>query len=105
MSISAGDANDALHTEIAKLEVEAVDLRALLVENKALAAKVLADFDRARGHQLADEVKRLAAGDGLVADVNVPVVWERTVIREALYTMSGLQLFVGLVTDPAAEPG
>lgn len=67
--------------------------------NKAYADKVLAEFDAARGAQLHREHKMLAAGDGLVSDVAVPAIFERTVIREALYNMIGLQ-FVDMGTLP-----
>jgi len=60
-------------------------------ENKKLAEIVLARFDKERVVQLQAEHKMLAGGDGIVSDVNVPVVWERTVIREALYRLVGLQ--------------
>lgn len=63
----------------------------LLAKNKAFADKVLAEFDRARGADLHAEHKMLAAGDGLVSDVAVPAIFERTVIREALYGLIGLQ--------------
>ena len=59
--------------------------------NKRLAEKVLADFDARHGAQLHAEAKLLAAGDGLVSDVAVPAVFERTVIREALYQLVALQ--------------
>lgn len=67
--------------------------------NKELAEKVLADFDRANGAQLHAEHKMLAGGDGLVSDVAVPAIFERTVIREALYGLVGLQ-FVNSGTYP-----
>lgn len=60
--------------------------------NKAFAAKALAQFDEINGRRLHDEAKRLAAGDGVVADVAVPASFERTVIREALYNLVGLSL-------------
>ena len=69
--------------------------------NKLLAERVLAEFDRERGAQLHAEHKMLAGGDGLVADVDVPVSWERTVIREALYRLVGLQ-YVNAGTLPFA---
>ena len=68
-------------------------------DNKALAEKVLAEFDRARGADLAREHKLLAGGDGIVSDVAVPAIFERTVIRESLYRMVGLQ-FVNTGTLP-----
>ncbi len=63
----------------------------LQAENKALAEKVLAAFDAANGHRLHAEHKMLAAGDSLVSDVAVPATFERTVLREALYRLVGLQ--------------
>ena len=67
--------------------------------NKDFAEKVLAEFDVANGAQLHAEHKLLAAGDGVVSDVAVPAIFERTVIREALYNMIGLQ-FVNAGTLP-----
>lgn len=67
--------------------------------NKAYADKVLAEFDRANAAKLHAEHKMLAGGDGLVSDVAVPAIFERTVIREALYSMIGLQ-FVDVGTLP-----
>lgn len=72
---------------------------ALQDANKAHAEKVLAEFDRANARQLHAEHKMLAGGDGLVSDVAVPAIYERTVIREALYNMIGLQ-FVDVGTLP-----
>jgi len=60
-------------------------------ENKALAEKALDIYDRMYGAALHDEAKRLAAGDSKVSDVAVPAAFERTVIREALYSLVGLQ--------------
>jgi hypothetical protein len=60
-------------------------------ENKVLAEKALAEFDRYRGKQLYEESKKLAGGTGDVGDVDVPASWERTVIREALHQLVGLQ--------------
>jgi hypothetical protein len=67
--------------------------------NKAFAEKVLAIYDGMHGAQLHAEHKMLAAGDGLVSDVAVPAIFERTVIREALYNLIGLQ-FVDTGTYP-----
>ncbi|MFH2082090.1 MAG: phage protease [Pseudomonadota bacterium] len=67
--------------------------------NKAYAEKVLAEFDHANGARLHAEHKMLAGGDGKVSDVAVPAIFERTVIREALYGMIGLQ-FVNVGTLP-----
>jgi hypothetical protein len=71
-------------------------------KNKQFAAKVLAAFDAANGAQLHSEHKMLAAGDGLVSDVAVPAIFERTVIRESLYGLIGLQ-FVDVGTLPFAS--
>lgn len=60
-------------------------------ENKKLAEKVLAQYDQDNAHQLRAEHKQLAGGDGSVSDVKVPAIFERTVIREALYNLVGLQ--------------
>lgn len=59
---------------------------------KALAEKVLANFDAENGARLHAEHKALAAGDSVISDVAVPAIFERTVIREALYQMVGLSL-------------
>ncbi|SEO63535.1 phage protease [Nitrosovibrio sp. Nv6] len=71
----------------------------LQAANKDFAEKVLKEFDVANARQLHTEHKHLAAGDGLVSDVAVPAIFERTVIREALYNMIGLQ-FVNMGTLP-----
>lgn len=71
-------------------------------ENKKLAEKVLAQFDREHAAQLHAEAKMLAGGDGIVSDVAVPATFERTVIREALYSVVGLQ-FVDVDTLPFAS--
>lgn len=60
-------------------------------DNKQFAEKVLALYDRMHAAQLAKEHKMLAAGDGVVSDISVPSLWERTVIRESLYQLMGLQ--------------
>lgn len=67
-------------------------------EGKALAEKVLAEFDALHGAQLHAEHKMLAGGAGVMTDVAVPAVFERTVIREVLYQMVGLSL-VDVGTD------
>lgn len=63
--------------------------------NADFVKKVLARFDAERGADLAREHKQLAGGDGVISDVSVPAVFERTVIREALYPLVALQ-FVNL---------
>lgn len=72
---------------------------ALQDANKALVEKVLAEFDARNGAQLHREHKMLAGGDGIVSDVAVPTTFERTVIRETLYRMVGMQ-FVDVGTAP-----
>lgn len=59
--------------------------------NAAFVEKVLAQFDATRGADLQREHKMLAGGDGLISDISVPAVFERTVIREALYPLVSLQ--------------
>ena len=59
--------------------------------NKRLAEKVLGQFDAEHAAQLHAEHKMLSGGDGVVADADVPASWERTVIREALYRLTGTQ--------------
>lgn len=59
--------------------------------NRVLAEQVLAQFDAEHGHRLHREHIMLAGGDGIVSDVSVPATFERTVIREALYGLVGLQ--------------
>ncbi|MCW5624406.1 MAG: hypothetical protein KIT73_06810 [Burkholderiales bacterium] len=68
-------------------------------ENKRFAEKVLAEFDAAHGARLHAEHKALAGGDSVVSDVAVPAIFERTVIREALYQLIGLQ-FADVGTVP-----
>lgn len=68
-------------------------------ENKLFAEQVLAQFDAEHAVQLREEHKMLSGGDGVVSDVAVPVSWERTVIREAIYALMGLQ-FVDVGTLP-----
>lgn len=71
--------------------------------NKAIVEKVLAQYDALHGHQLHAEHKMLAGGDGIVSDVAVPAIFERTVIREALYSLVGLQFVdVGTVAFSAS---
>lgn len=74
----------------------------LLEENKALADMVLAEFDANNGAQLHREHKMLAGGDGIVSDVNVPAIFERTVIREALYSLVSTQ-FMDVGTHPFSQ--
>ena len=65
--------------------------------NTAFVEKVLAEFDATHAAALRREHKMLAGGDTLVSDVSVPAVFERTVIREALYPLVALQ-FVNVGT-------
>jgi len=62
----------------------------LLVMNKAFAEKALAQFDALHGAQLSAEHKLLAAGSGTSSDIAVPAIFERTVLRESLYQLTGL---------------
>lgn len=68
-------------------------------ENRQFAEKVLAQYDAEHARDLRAEQKMLAAGDGKVSDVAVPAIFERTVIRESLYRLIGLQ-FVDVGTYP-----
>ncbi len=70
-------------------------------ENKALADRFLAIYDALHAPRLHAERKLLAAGDGVVGDTSVPASFERTVIRESIYNMVGLQ-FVDANTLPFA---
>ncbi len=74
----------------------------LLAANKAFAEKALAQFDAANGERLHAEHKMLAGGTGSISDVKVPVVAERTVLREALYNLTSLG-FVNVGTAPFAN--
>lgn len=69
--------------------------------NADLVNKVLAQFDAQNGAQLSREHKHLAGGDGVISDVSVPAIFERTVIREALYPLVALQ-FVNVGTSEFA---
>lgn len=74
----------------------------LLPANKEFAEKALAQFDATNAERLHAEHKALAAGTGSIADVKVPVVAERTVLREALYNLTSLG-FVNVGTAPFAN--
>lgn len=74
----------------------------LLAANKEFAEKALAQFDAANGERLHAEHKMLAGGTGSISDVKVPVVAERTVLREALYNLTSLG-FVNVGTAPFAN--
>lgn len=70
---------------------------------KAPVRKILAEFDRLHGPALAAEAKRLADGGATtVGNLNVPVGFQRTVIREALSDLAILDL-VQVLTDPSAQ--
>lgn len=71
----------------------------LLAENKAFAEKALAQFDQINAARLHAEHKALAAGVGVVSDTAIPVVAERTVLREALYGLTSLN-YVNVGTAP-----
>ncbi len=71
--------------------------RALSAHNLRYTDVVLAKFDQENGRRLHEEAKRLAAGDSVVSDVAIPAIYERTVIREALYQLVGLS-FVDVST-------
>lgn len=74
----------------------------LLAANKVFAEKALAQFDAEHGARLDAEHKMLSGGAGSIADVKVPVVAERTVLREALYNLTSLSL-VNVGTAPFAN--
>lgn len=74
----------------------------LLAVNKEFAERALAQFDAENGHRLDREHKALAAGTGNISDVAVPVIAERTVLREALYNLNSLN-FVNTGTAPFAN--
>lgn len=74
----------------------------LLAENKAFADRALVQFDALNGHRLDAEHKMLAGGTGAVSDVAVPVIAERTVLREALYSLTSLN-FVNVGTAPFTQ--
>lgn len=62
----------------------------LLARNKEFAEKALAQFDQLRGADLDAEHKMLAAGTGGMSDIKVPVIFERTVLREMLYNLTSM---------------
>lgn len=64
----------------------------LLDHNKDLAEKALAQFDAEHGARLVHEHKQLAGGNVGIADISVPIVYERTVLREMLYQLVGTSL-------------
>ncbi|HEY1102988.1 MAG TPA: phage protease [Burkholderiaceae bacterium] len=111
ISVDGGNSIKALQAEIDKRlgMTSETDARRfaktggkLLPENKAFAEKALAQFDGLHGGQLDAEHKALAAGTGNISDVRVPVIAERTVLREALYNLTSLN-FVNVGTAPYAN--
>jgi len=63
--------------------------------NKALVEASLALYDAQHARRLHAEyesMKKLAAGDGIISDVAIPAIYERTVLREALIQLVGLGL-------------
>lgn len=67
------------------------------------AARILAEFDRSNGAALHAEAKRLADGGATtVSNINVPVGFQRTVLREALSDLNVLNV-VQVLTDPSAQ--
>jgi hypothetical protein len=74
----------------------------LLAQNKAFAEKALAQFDELRGRDLDAEHKALASGLGGMSDIKVPVVFERTVLREMLYNLVSIN-FMDVGTYPFAS--
>jgi len=66
-----------------------------LSANEPFVKMALAKFDAENGHRLHEEHRRfklLASGDTLVSDVAIPVSFERNVLRETLFQMTGLAL-------------
>lgn len=74
----------------------------LLAKNKEAAERALAQFDAENGRRLAEEHRMLAGGTGSVSDTAVPVIVERTVLREALYGLVSLN-FMNVGTAPFAN--
>lgn len=66
--------------------------------NKVMADQALQMFDQFHAPRLLHEAKQLSGGDGLVSDASVPTSFLRTVIRESLYKMVGLE-FVNADTE------
>jgi hypothetical protein len=74
----------------------------LLAKNKDFAEKALAQYDSIHGARLDAEHKALASGTGLVSDVAVPAVAERTVLRESLYNLVSMN-FMNVGTAPFSQ--
>ena len=67
------------------------------------AARLLAEFDRVHAVALHAEAKQLADGGATTtSNINVPVGFQRTVIREALSDLNVLSV-VQVLTDPRAK--
>lgn len=67
------------------------------------AKRLLAEFDKVHGAALHAEAKQLADGGATtVSNINVPVGFQRTVIREALSDLNVLNI-VQVLTDPRAK--
>lgn len=64
----------------------------LLEANKLLAEEALKKFDHDHGLQLMGEHKLLSGGVTGMGDISVPIVYERTVLREMLYQLVGTSL-------------
>lgn len=60
--------------------------------------RVLAEFDALNAPRIAEESKQLAGGSTAIADTNLPIGFQRTVIREALSDFRILEL-VNTLTD------
>jgi hypothetical protein len=65
------------------------------------AERVLSEFDRINAPTIAAETKRLAGGSTGMADTNLPIGFQRTVIREALSDLRVLEL-INTLTDFSA---
>jgi len=70
-------------------------------EEGSFAAVVLADFDRRNARRLGAEAVRLAGGEVVISDTDLPVGFQRTVIREALADQQIFDL-VSTQMDPNA---
>lgn len=88
----------------AKLQMAGRGLRLTAEKDlKPPVRKILAEFDRVHAEALREETKRLADGGATtVSNLNVPVGFQRTVIREALSDLNILDL-VQVLTDPSAQ--
>lgn len=60
--------------------------------NRMAAERELARFDALNNARLMSEYRQLAGGSGVAADAAVPAIYQRTVIREALYNMIAMEL-------------